>query len=84
MFIIPTNADCTPFTIVLKELTVLDIVFVVGAGMSDANELVDMTPFTFVLIIPVEVEKLITLFDITLVVATMPFMLLVSVLPITD
>lgn len=53
MFIIPTNADCTPFTIVLKELTVLDIVFVVGAGMSDARELVEITPLTFVVIIPV-------------------------------
>jgi hypothetical protein len=45
---------------------------------------VEMTPLTLEVIIPVLVAKLTVLFDITEVVATTPFTVVVSVLPLSD
>jgi hypothetical protein len=58
-------------------------VFVVVAAISEARDDVEMTPFTLVVMIPVDVAKLTVLAEMTDVVATTPFTVVVKVFPVS-
>ena len=74
-----------PSTVLVIKLVVDEKlkVFVVVAEMSEAMEVVEITPFTLVVITPVEVEKVTRLLDMTDEVADTPFTVVVKVFPVT-
>ena len=78
--------EVTPFTTLVIKLVVDEKLklFVVVTAISDASEVVEMTPLTLVVMTPVEVEKVTALLDIIDDVADTPLITLVSVLPVTD
>jgi hypothetical protein len=76
-----------PFVVFTRvmALVVLEFVskFVVVAAISEARDEVDITPFTLVVMIPVDVANDTELFDMTELVATTPFTVVVSVLTLS-
>jgi hypothetical protein len=75
--------ETIPSTMLVIKLVVdeKDRVFVVVAVIRDDREVVEITPFMLVVMIPVEVAKVTELFDITDDVATTPLTVVVRVLP---
>jgi hypothetical protein len=75
--------EIIPFTVDVIRLVVdeNESVFVVVAAIKLAKDVVEVTPLTLVVMMPVDVANDTELFDMTELVATTPFTVVVSVFP---